>query len=78
MTTSSHDILLAEVEDFLKRHDMAPTTFGTLAANDMKLVSELRDGRDIRLSTADRIRRFMREYTPPRPKPRLSPYQPAA
>lgn len=78
MTTSSHDILLAEVEEFLKRHAMAPTTFGTLAANDMKLVSELRDGRDIRLSTADRIRRFMEEYQPSRPKSRLSPYQPAA
>jgi len=79
MTTRSHEILLAEVEAFLKRHDMAPTTFGTMAANDVKLVSDLREGRDIRLSMADRLRRFMREYVPKRPKSRPAPYhQPAA
>lgn len=79
MTTSSHELLLAQIEDFLKLHDMAPTAFGTLVANDVKLVSELREGRDLRLSMADRIRTFMREYVPKRPKSRPASYhQPAA
>lgn len=79
MTTSSHELLLAEIEDFLKAHDMAPTAFGTLVANDVKLVLELREGRDLRLSMADRIRHFMREYQPRRPKSRQASYhQPAA
>jgi hypothetical protein len=62
---STQEILLAEVERFLKRHDMAPTTFGLRAVNDAKLVANLRSGLDVRTRTADRIREFMEGFDRP-------------
>lgn len=56
---STHQILLAEIEAFLVRHGMAPTTFGLEVCNDAKLVSDLRAGRDMKLSMVDRVRAFM-------------------
>lgn len=58
---SSRELLLAEIEAFLKRHDMKPTVFGRSCLNDGHLVRLLRNGKDISLSRADRIRRFMAE-----------------
>ena len=59
--TSSRELLLTEIEAFLKRHDMKPTVFGRACLNDGHLVRLLRNGKDISLSRADKIRRFMAE-----------------
>jgi hypothetical protein len=56
------DDLLAAIERFLEETGMGPTTFGMKAANNPHLVARLRDGRDIGMTTADRIRSFMDGY----------------
>lgn len=43
---------------------MPPSTFGQRAIADGKLVQDLRAGRDLRTSTVERIKKFMREYRP--------------
>lgn len=57
MTT--RDALLAEIEAFLERSGVAASEFGRAVLNDTSLVKRLRDGADVRLSTADRIRAFI-------------------
>lgn len=54
--------LLHDVEAFLKRTNMFASEFGRRVANNTALVTRLRNGLDVRLETADRIRRFMQEY----------------
>jgi aspartate carbamoyltransferase catalytic subunit len=55
--------LLHEIEQFCLRHGMSETRFGELALNDKPFVSQLKAGRDLRGSTAERLRLFMAEYT---------------
>ena len=55
------DILL-EIEKFCLRHDMSETRFGELAMNDKPFVSQLKSGRDLRGSTATKLRDFMAQY----------------
>lgn len=57
------DLMLNEIEDFLKQHDMSATRLGLLFNNDGHLVRNLRSGRSITLKTADKLRVFMREHT---------------
>jgi hypothetical protein len=54
------DPLLAEIEKFLKKRKISPTLFGKMALNDPRFVFQLRDGRDYRRSTEDRVRSFIR------------------
>lgn len=54
--------LLLEIEQFCLRNDMSETRFGELALNDKPFVSQLKAGRDLRGSTAVRLRQFMAEY----------------
>lgn len=54
--------LLSEIEVFMSAHTMADTTFGLHAMRDKHFVRQLRDGRDIRQSTAARVRNFMLTY----------------
>ncbi len=56
------DELLAEIEDFCRLHGLSETRFGELALRDKPFVSQLRQGRDLRTSTAEKLRQFMREY----------------
>lgn len=51
--------LLSEIEAFLGETGMTPTAFGEKATNDKALVPRLRDGRDLKATTIDRIRAFM-------------------
>lgn len=51
---------LAEVEEFMVRWNYAPTIFGRLAASDPNFVPQLREGRQPRLDTADRVRDWMK------------------
>lgn len=53
-------ILLAEIEEYLRTHKVAETTFGKLAVNDGKFVSRLRTGANMTLATVDRVRGFLR------------------
>jgi hypothetical protein len=53
---------MAEVEAFLSRTGMAPTTLGLNSINDGTFVRRMRSGTaSVTLRTADRIRQFMRE-----------------
>lgn len=52
-------MLIRSVEQFLRRHEMAATKFGRLAAHDPRFVLDLRMGRIPRLNTEERIRGFM-------------------
>ena len=54
--------LLHEIEQFCLRHQLSETRFGELALNDKPFVSQLKSGRDLRGSTAVKLRRFMAEY----------------
>ncbi len=62
--SSIREELLAEIEAFLAKQKMAPAKFGQKAVGDMGFVLRLRAGRDIRIGTADRARKFMRSYKP--------------
>ena len=53
---------ISEIERFLDRHDMAPTRFGSLAMSDPSFVSDLQQGRDIKWSTVERVRKFMATF----------------
>jgi hypothetical protein len=52
-------MLVRSVETFLRRHEMAATKFGRLAAHDPRFVLDLRLGREPRDRTEQRIRGFM-------------------
>lgn len=54
--------LLAEIEAFLEAHDYRATYFGRDTVGDFSLVNRLRRGGGVRLTTADKIRRFMATY----------------
>jgi len=47
--------LMRRIELFLKRADMAPTRFGREAVGDPRLISDLKNGRELRDTTAARI-----------------------
>lgn len=59
---SSREKFVAEVEAFLTRTGMSARAFGIAALNDGRFVARLRDGGDVRLETADRVRRFMEAH----------------
>lgn len=54
--------LLTDIETFCAAQGMAESQFGLLALNDKNFVPDLRDGRDIRFSTAERVRQFIVSY----------------
>lgn len=77
---TARDRMIQDIEAFLVEHGMRPTIFGKLALNDPALMGSLRQGRDLKLETADKIRRFMASYKQPRrkPRPRGNPVRAAA
>lgn len=56
-------MLIRQIEQFLRHHEMPPTKFGRLAAHDPRFVLDLRMGREPREHTAARIEGFMTGYT---------------
>ena len=54
-----------EVEAFLSRTGMKPGKFGTGAMGDPSFVQKLRSGASPRLTTVERVRRWMRDAQPP-------------
>ncbi len=57
--------LLREIDAFVRRAGMAPTTFGRLAANDGKLVARLRSGKGITTRTVEKVQAYMRDECVP-------------
>jgi hypothetical protein len=51
--------LLREVEKFLRRSDIAPTRFGREAVGDPRFVFDLRNGRDPRPRTIERVLAYL-------------------
>lgn len=60
----THPIIL-EIDSFLQTNQMAESYFGRKAANDWKLVRQLRAGRRLWPDTEARIRTFMASYEKP-------------
>lgn len=59
--SKSTDALLAEIESHCRRTGIAESTFGRHAINDGKLCSRLRAGKNVTLSTAERVRAYILE-----------------
>lgn len=55
----TRDEFLQEIEAFLRAHAMSAGRFGVLAMNDSGFVHRIRDGKDVRLKTMDKVRDFM-------------------
>ena len=51
--------LLREVERFLRQNDTPPTRFGREAVGDPRFVFDLRNGRDPRPGTVERVRAYL-------------------
>ncbi|HLF10441.1 MAG TPA: hypothetical protein VJA26_04440, partial [Gammaproteobacteria bacterium] len=64
--SSTADSLLGQIETFCRQAQMAESTFGRRAVNDGKLCARLRDGKDVTLETADRIKGFIQSHGPNR------------
>ena len=56
------DPVLPEVERFLEASQMTPTVFGRQALGDPNLVRDLREGRECKRATRQRIRTFMQSF----------------
>ncbi len=54
--------ILHEIEAFCERHGLSEWQFGELAMRDKPFVKQLRDGRDVRMSTVEKCRAFMAGY----------------
>ena len=61
---SSADSLLGEIEAFCRRTGIAESTFGRQAVNDGKLCVRLRNGKDVTLDTAAKIRGYIESQPP--------------
>lgn len=60
--------LIAEIDDYLQKTGMAPTTFGVRVLNDGKFVGRLRaDPLGVTVRTIEKVRTWMCE-NPPVPK----------
>ena len=55
-------MLIRTIEKFLRDHEMPATKFGRLAANDPRLVLDLRMGREPRARMRRRVEHFMNIY----------------
>lgn len=62
MQMLSDNDLLARVEAFLMKHDMAHTRFGREVMGEASLVTRLRDGRSLSLKNANKVIAFMDAY----------------
>jgi len=58
------DSFRTKVEAYLAQSGMTPTDFSHLAARDAGFVLQLRRGRDCRISTVDKVTKWM-EANPP-------------
>jgi len=54
--------LTMRVKAFLREADMPPSAFGRDVAGDPRLVTDLRNGREVRRKLAERIERYMTDW----------------
>lgn len=54
--------LLAEIEAFLKQHEMPATAFGIASVNDGHLVRRLRDGKGTTLARFDKVKAYIAQW----------------
>lgn len=59
-----HPELLAEIEAFVADAGMSEITFGRKAMSDPHFMRDLRNNRQLWPATQDKVRAFMREWTP--------------
>lgn len=52
-------MLLRDIEQFIRAHDVPPTRFGREAVGDPRFVFDLRNGREPREATCDRVRAYL-------------------
>ncbi len=50
------------IERFLRDQDLPPTKFGRLAAGDLRLVLDIRMGREVRPEMETKLRHFIATY----------------
>ena len=55
-------MLIRTIEKFLREHQMPATRFGRLAANDPRLVLDMRMGREPRFAMQRRVEHFMNKH----------------
>ena len=57
--------LVDEIDAFLATYNMSASAFGGQALNDLSFVKDVRSGkREPKVSTMERVRKFMAEYRP--------------
>lgn len=61
MSTSTREIVLSEIEQYLSQRGVSATAFGREALGDHRFVFRLRSGAGITDRTIDRVRAFMAE-----------------
>lgn len=54
--------LQQQIERFLRKTGLAPTTFGRLAAHDPRFVFDVRNGRQVGEALARRVRAWIAEH----------------
>lgn len=54
-------MLLARIENHLRRRRMTPTRFGREAVGDPNLIAQLKDGRELRAATEQRILDYLND-----------------
>ena len=69
MDIPTHSQVIAQIDDFLVRHGMAPTRFGREATGEPQLIDSIRRGRSPSLKVLERIAEFMRERDTVTPAP---------
>lgn len=55
--------IIDDIAAFIEAHGLSESQFGVLALNDKNLIPDMRDGRDMRMSTVAKLRAFMAEYS---------------
>ncbi|WP_370309264.1 hypothetical protein [Sphingobium abikonense] len=56
------DTILTEIEEFCAKHQLRESRFGREAVNDTSFVPGLREGREPRRRTVQRVQQFMAAY----------------
>lgn len=62
--------LLKDIEDFCAKHGIGVSEFGAIVFGNVAFVHYLRKGRNVRIDTYERARKFMDTYKPKGSKPR--------
>ena len=59
--------LITQIEAFSTKHGLSEWQFGELVMNDRHFIRQLRTGRDLRMSTVERVKTFLDTYPEAQP-----------